>query len=397
MVHGACQGVRRRSEIRELSEAEMSSFIGAILELKRRGKYDGFVVQHVDGFPFAHNSPAFFPWHRKYLLNFEDALREIDPDVTVPYWDWTLDSQAPEASPIFTWFGGNGEGEDNCLKSGPFANWRTSVPEQKCLQRQFDLQNGLISPLQSPELLHEDIATSKNYSTLQTVIEMGTHSLVHVGIGGEGGDMSFEYSSNDPIFWLVHSFVDKIWSTWQSFDPKNALSYDGINPATNKSVALTDVLDVFGTQVKDVMSTKKLCYRYSQTPAIPMPNNDTSISRPSHSGSSENDIINIIKRRFGEVATSNSYRKRTILYGDIPAYFDIYGGPTPDDRSEKYQLRVPMGLPQKFINKMGYPTRTVRTIENTHGRLTRIINLNKEYISPVSLAKKLQTELSIFG
>lgn len=37
-----------------------------------------------------HAWERFLPWHRVYLNEFEKALRRVCPDVTLPYWDWTL-------------------------------------------------------------------------------------------------------------------------------------------------------------------------------------------------------------------------------------------------------------------------------------------------------------------
>src|SRR5574338_912505 len=42
---------------------------------------------------YQHGTVRFLPWHRIYLLVFEQALRSIHPDVTIPYWDWTKSSE----------------------------------------------------------------------------------------------------------------------------------------------------------------------------------------------------------------------------------------------------------------------------------------------------------------
>jgi tyrosinase len=36
-----------------------------------------------------HGTQRFLPWHRVYLVQLEQALQAIHPDVTIPYWDWT--------------------------------------------------------------------------------------------------------------------------------------------------------------------------------------------------------------------------------------------------------------------------------------------------------------------
>lgn len=39
---------------------------------------------------FAHESAAFLPWHRVYLLHWENEIRKLtgDSNFTIPYWDW---------------------------------------------------------------------------------------------------------------------------------------------------------------------------------------------------------------------------------------------------------------------------------------------------------------------
>ncbi|MCW8878281.1 MAG: tyrosinase family protein [Kangiellaceae bacterium] len=37
----------------------------------------------------AHGFEQFLTWHRMFLYDFEKNLQDFDPDVTLPYWDWT--------------------------------------------------------------------------------------------------------------------------------------------------------------------------------------------------------------------------------------------------------------------------------------------------------------------
>ncbi len=43
-----------------------------------------------------HGWERFLPWHRIYLYEFEQVMQEFCPDVTMPYWDWTMPRYRPE-------------------------------------------------------------------------------------------------------------------------------------------------------------------------------------------------------------------------------------------------------------------------------------------------------------
>ena len=49
-----------------------------------------------------HGWERFLPWHRAYMYEFESNLRDFNPNVMVPYWDWTMDQYAP-ATPDKGW------------------------------------------------------------------------------------------------------------------------------------------------------------------------------------------------------------------------------------------------------------------------------------------------------
>jgi tyrosinase len=88
--------LRCRKNQASLTATERSRFVAAVLALKAAGTYDQYVQRHIasmaGGGSWAHRGPAFLPWHRKFLLDFELDLRAIDPTITLPYWDWTVDA-----------------------------------------------------------------------------------------------------------------------------------------------------------------------------------------------------------------------------------------------------------------------------------------------------------------
>lgn len=65
-----------------------------------------------------HAGPAFIPWHRVKVNRLEQLLREVDPDLSLHYWDWTTDppSTAGGRVSLFTpQFMGNSNGDAGYL------------------------------------------------------------------------------------------------------------------------------------------------------------------------------------------------------------------------------------------------------------------------------------------
>jgi hypothetical protein len=82
----------------------------------------------------------------------------------------------------------------------------------------------------------------------------GIHGEVHVAVGGESGEMSTARSPDDPIFWLHHANVDRIWARWQQRNagkrPKNV--DEELKPSP-----------MFGVQVSETLKLNELGYRYA--------------------------------------------------------------------------------------------------------------------------------------
>ena len=59
-----------------------------------RRNYNNMALIHQDH--CQHGWERFLPWHRVYLYEFEQALQDVAPGVTMPYWDFTMPQYRPE-------------------------------------------------------------------------------------------------------------------------------------------------------------------------------------------------------------------------------------------------------------------------------------------------------------
>ena len=80
-----------------------------------------------------------------------------------------------------------------------------TVPNLHCLSRQFD--SSALPSVESVALL----SISTDYNVFKNDIEGSIHAAVHNWIGG---DMLNMFSPYDPIFYLHHSNMDRIWAEW---------------------------------------------------------------------------------------------------------------------------------------------------------------------------------------
>ncbi|MET7618282.1 tyrosinase family protein [Streptomyces sp. NPDC005408] len=236
-----------RKNQRNLTRTEKKRLVSAILELKRSGRYDEFVRMHgeyyvpdaEDGPRVAHMTPSFFPWHRRYLLEFERALQAVDSGVSIPYWDWTADDTPASSLWAEDFLGGNGRKGDRQVMTGPFAygngNWRLTarVTDGKFLTRNFgrpadplslptkaEVAKALRQPLYDAAPW-DSTSTSGFRSEIEGWGAGGSqrwrnHNRVHRWVGGV---MVGATSPNDPVFWLHHAFIDLLWTRWQSAHP----------------------------------------------------------------------------------------------------------------------------------------------------------------------------------
>ncbi|MFF5973874.1 tyrosinase family protein [Streptomyces sp. NPDC012769] len=224
-----------------LTADEKRRFVDALLALKRTGRYDTFVTTHNafimgdtdTGDRVGHRSPSFLPWHRRFLIEFEQALQSVDPTVTLPYWDWTADRTSRSSLWAPDFLGGTGRARDGQVIDGPFARaggrWAVNVRVDGRDYLRRDLGAG---GRQLPTRAEVDsVLAMETYDTapwnsssdgfrnhLEGWRGVNLHNRVHVWVGGQ---MATGVSPNDPVFWLHHAFIDKLWADWQARHPRS--------------------------------------------------------------------------------------------------------------------------------------------------------------------------------
>lgn len=360
----SCPVKCHRREFRSLSEAERMAYFSAIKKLMSGPsptKYDNLVSLHIAAKTHAHSTAYFLPWHRGYLKEFEKALQAIDPKICIPYWNWSLDSQAPEASSVFTkaYYGTNGNNNTGCVEDGVFAGWKPAYPSPHCLKRNFKYKTNL-GAFQSFEAINKIVTDNSDYAAFRDRLEMLAHPTPHVNIGG---DMAEMHSPNDPVFWLHHTYIDYVWSKWQKKNGKVKFAGKDENgqSATLKNTALGLNLTYEG-----LLDDEKLCYSYADLEEkdlseVPLP--PPTVQKPEG-----NQAPNMTKQE--PIPTNDEQRL------------------APNDRTNLNILRIPDPAGDEFCKKFGLDIKQVRDFEEKNKNLYKDLNKIEGYVSPCALWKR---------
>jgi tyrosinase len=150
--------------------------------------------------------PLFLPWHRAYLYGFERALRDAVPEASLPWWDWTAPSAHQNGIPQ-SFAAARAAGRRNPLAAGPIAPQAQPGRAAPLTVRNPSDPSGLPDAASVQALL--GIRDFQRFSSrLQDI-----HDSVHVWVGGHMGIIA--WAAFDPIFWVHHAMVDRIWALWQ--------------------------------------------------------------------------------------------------------------------------------------------------------------------------------------
>jgi len=188
-----------------------------------------------------HNDDRIFlTWHRAYIYVFEKSLSaalkakrgDHDLEITLPFWDWSVFDPTTDAANGIprsiddaTFVAADGSTRPNPLKSA-MSMYRIDSQHLTGNDR-FTTRYPDRFRAEIPNLAADlvSLAGISSYMTFSSRLNSGAHGSVHVFVGGQNaasplpgrrGDMSSVVSAAyDPIFWLHHSMVDKVWFDWQ--------------------------------------------------------------------------------------------------------------------------------------------------------------------------------------
>ena len=219
---------RYRQDWTMLSDSEKQQYINAVLKVATDPTYQPLYTALVLAYAESFNTLAqytvsemsyFFPWHKYFLLEYENLLRLVNNQITIPYWDWSLLSTTPYQSAVFdpqTGFGNSSNVTSMCVNSGPFREGQYEVVGGGCLKREYgDFQfpnRDLID-----QFLTLDASKFDEFHTsLQLLINLNVRCFV-------GGQICTPQAANDPLYLLQLTRLDQVFDEWQrqSSDNKN--------------------------------------------------------------------------------------------------------------------------------------------------------------------------------
>jgi tyrosinase len=239
-----------RPDERNYPQAQREAYIAAIQSLVASGAYSNFVNIHVDmshdmhGRMFmddgsSHVSPTgiqrFLSWHRAYLLEFEKLLQAHTPGLRIPYWRWSM-------------------------AGASFPDWLVGVMPaglSNAAGDSYDVTRevGVADTLPTADSIRS-ILDLTPYTVFTLALEgwtpYGAHNQVHVYVGGT---MGTGYSPADPVFWLHHAEIDRLWHIWQ-------LAHSGHSPTLSGNKR---IMDPWAYRPEDLQSIASLGYSYEST------------------------------------------------------------------------------------------------------------------------------------
>jgi hypothetical protein len=225
-----------RREINSLSDDQLSALRAGIAAMKARDPSDptswlfqanihGTRDDIPDAFADAwatcqHGTFFFLSWHRMYLYYFDRILRAAvgpgHPDFALPYWNYSVPSQrslpaafripATADNPLYT------------SRRRASRNAGVPLPASATDDTRAMATINFASPSGSGRSFGGRTVDGPIHQTgPHGRVESQPHDVIHVAVGGSGGWMTDpDTAARDPIFWLHHCNIDRLWEHWRA-------------------------------------------------------------------------------------------------------------------------------------------------------------------------------------
>ena len=149
----------------------------------------------------------FLPWHRLMLHEFEGVIREVlhDETFTLPYWNPVTGNDADLVLPAVF------RAPGTTLYNGTRWPWANGGERIDILYRDW----------LSLDALNEDfyIDSPTGSHGFNPKLDTNPHFLTHLAVGGDMAD--FATVGGDPLFYLHHANLDRIWESWNRLGHTN--------------------------------------------------------------------------------------------------------------------------------------------------------------------------------
>ena len=359
-------GIRRN--LASVDPTERALLRDALIELNRRlfpgnrtdsvpgGVSWWFKQDEIHQATHVHRGPEFLPWHREIVNRFEELVRQINPQLSLHYWDWTQDPRAiPNANlgggvtgtlnlftTDFMGYGGSTSAPigEPWLSAGYYVPGTTS--DRDATSNPADPPRTVSRSVggfgTAPASANQDqaVVAAGDYATMRRNLER-VHDYMHgfVNMGSQ------HFSFRDPFVFLLHSNVDRLFALWQlqpglpqRLDPNLVYAPESGDPRLNSNIepwSTGHAFDEFGiehfTRPWYAPENQGVPKTYKHPSIVGPPRYDTNPALPTGPAAQGDDM------QPGEVLTpdqsitSANGRYRFIYQGD--GNLVLYDGGTP--------------------------------------------------------------------
>ncbi len=255
-------GTRRAVRGMTANDPDLAAYVRGVQAMRALPESDSrnwnrFAAIHARYCP--HGNWYFLPWHRAYLVALEAIVRDLSgkPDFVLPYWDWTAQRALPPAFVAGT------------PRNNPLNHPRPGFGRGDVLPDDMVGTQVMARILDSPDFEAFGSARPRGQNGVggqwqrrtgaRTELEFNPHDGVHGTLGGSMSTVT--NAARDPIFFLHHANVDRIWAMWNARGNGNSPDPMWRNFAFNRNFINPDG-SPWNVTVGGLQATMPLGYRY---------------------------------------------------------------------------------------------------------------------------------------